>query len=74
MLPIITVDHIWSLVASNEKDHFVTAINNLATEQPKLFQYIADVQTRYGEQASLTGIIVYTLMKNAVEAADLENP
>jgi hypothetical protein len=74
MLPTITVDHIWSVIASNEKDYFVSAINKLAAEQPTLFKYIADVQTRCGERAALTGIIVYTLMKNAVEAQDLENP
>jgi len=45
----------------------------LMIEQPVIAQYLSDARERYGEQAALTGMLVFRMIESQMEAAALED-
>ena len=68
IMPEVTVDDI--LLPENDQDLVVwnSAISiELEETQPVLHKYLLSVLNQYGENACLTGLIVYSAIKKALE-------
>ena len=71
-IPTVTADHLWSVIISNESNNFEEVMKDLDDTQPKIRDYLLGVKDALGEEAAFVGIIVYAMVKNAIDAQYLE--
>lgn len=74
VIPQIKLETLHSILGSGMDDAWLTSYcEKLIREQPMLNNYLVSIRELFGQQAAMTGLMVFKMIESQLEAQELED-